>query len=126
MKMLAPHAPGAGRVVEDRLTFTPHALVRYIERHVDARSVRDLRRAGLTDTQSLSMLRPRYSNELSEFVARFERIYDSRSCQCRNVTSGLSYRLHLGQVRIVVCCGICITTLPGPTRSRVSHLPHGH
>jgi hypothetical protein len=124
--MLAPHAPGAGRVVEDRLTFTPHALVRYIERHVDARSVRDLQRAGLTDTQILATLRPRYFAELAQFVARFERIYDNRSCQCRNVTSGLSYRLHLGHVRIVVCCGICITTPPAATRSRVVNPPHGH
>jgi hypothetical protein len=71
---------GAPRWVEDRLTFTPHALVRYIERYVDGAFVRALRRARLSD--------------------------------CRNVTSGLSYRLHLGQVRIVVCCGVCLTTLP--------------
>jgi hypothetical protein len=116
MKMLAPHAPGAGRVVENRLTFTPHALVRYIERHVDARSVRDLRRAGLTDTQILGVLEPRHPGELSQFKARFECVYDNRSCQCRNVTSGLSYRLHVGRVRIVVCCGICITTLTADHR----------
>ena len=102
----------AGRWVEDRLTFTPHALVRYLERYVDATSVRDLRRAGLSDAEALAAMRPRFGGELAEFTARFERVYDSRSCQCRNVTSGLSYRLHLGHVRIVVCCGVCITTLP--------------
>jgi hypothetical protein len=126
VKMLAPHAPGAGRVVEDRLTFTPHALVRYIERHVDARGVRDLRRAGLTDTQILTVLRPQFSDELRQFVERFERVYDSRSCQCRNVTSGLSYRLHLGHVRIVVCCG---RQRGDPIRAacgKVIHLHHGH
>lgn len=106
-----------GRCVEDRLTFTPHALVRYIERYVDAASVRILQRAGLSDGESLAALRPRFALELAEFMARFERVYDGRSCQCRNVTNGLSYRLHLGAVRIVVCCGICITTLPADDRT---------
>ena len=38
--------------------------------------------------------------------------HDARSCQCRNVTNGYAYRLHLGQVRIVVRGGVCLTTLP--------------
>jgi hypothetical protein len=107
----------AGRYVEDRLTFTPHALVRYIERYVDAAGARECRRAGLSDAESLAALRPRFADELAEFMARFERVYDGRSCQCRNVTNGLSYRLHVGRVRIVVCCGICITTLPADDRT---------
>lgn len=116
--MLATHALGAGRAVDDHLVFTNHALVRYIERHVDARSARGLRRTGLSDTQVLEALRPRYAGELAQFVAQFERVYDGRSYQFRNVTSGLSFRVRLGHVRIVVCCGICITTLPADRYTR--------
>jgi hypothetical protein len=117
MMQVAAGRAVAGRCVEDRLTFTPHALVRYIERYVDAPIVRECRRAGLSDAESLAALRPRFADELAEFMARFERVYDGRSCQCRNVTNGLSYRLHLGRVRILVCCGICITTLPADDRT---------
>ncbi|HME81175.1 MAG TPA: hypothetical protein VKF82_03750 [Candidatus Eremiobacteraceae bacterium] len=107
---VGPRSVGLG--VEDRLIFTPHALVRYIERYVDGPFVRALRRGGLSDAGILTALRLVYEDELASFESRFERVFDGRSCECRNVTSGISYRLHLGQVRIVVCCGVCITTLP--------------
>jgi len=100
------------RRIEDRLVFTPHALVRYIERYVDARGVRACRRLGFADSEILAALRPFFAAELARFVAQFEHVYDNRSSQFRNVTCGISYRLRLGRIRIVVCCGVCITTLP--------------
>ncbi len=96
---------------EDRLIFTAHSLVRYLERYVDTREVGMFRRLGLSDSEILAALRPRYARQLDEFVARFGLVHDRRSSQFRNVTSGISYRLHLGPVRIVVCGGVCVTTL---------------
>src|SRR5689334_12100403 len=94
--MLASIAPRTGMAVSDKaadlegrppqpceprlgfgLCFSTHALVRYIERHVDANAVEMLRVQGLDDHRILGRLKVPYAAELDAFVTRAAHAYDN-------------------------------------------------
>ena len=93
------------------ITFSAHALVRYIERYVDAASVASLRARGLDDRAVLQRLLTRYGAQLAVFQAQVRcaavRCYSAGAALC-----DVPFRLKLGHMRVVIQFGMCITVLP--------------
>lgn len=110
MTSLSDH--GMTSIPGDRLRFTTHALIRYIERYVDPSAVQSLRRPDLDDRKLLAVLAQRFEPELREFKTAFSDLYERRSAQCRNVTSGVKYRLIWRKTRVVISADTCVTALP--------------
>lgn len=107
------------RPVEEPLRFTDHALVRYVERHVDERAVRDLRRRGVDEHALAAHLRLSHAGPICAFLARARQAFDGRSSQMRNVVCGVTYAIVLGDVPLVISGETCITVRPSrKTRHR--------
>jgi len=100
----------SGRVIDDRLSFTPHALGRYVERYVDRDAVERLCRQGFGDSAILRQLSGRFAAQLAAFRtsmrARGERYLAS------SAVARIPFRLKLGRMRVVIAHGCCVTVLP--------------
>lgn len=106
MRSLRPHRG------DEPLRFTDHALVRYVERHVDERAVRELRGRGFDDHALADRLRVSHAGPIGEFLERARRAFDARSSQLRNVVCGMTYAIVLGHVPLVICGDTCVTVRP--------------
>jgi hypothetical protein len=97
--------------MQGQLEFTDHALVRYIERHVDPGVVRSSRRQGLGDREILAVLNSSHAEGIQMFVERARHVYEERSMSWRNVMDHLTYTLRLGHVPLRIASGVCVTVL---------------
>ncbi|MBV8171801.1 MAG: hypothetical protein JO219_07710 [Candidatus Eremiobacteraeota bacterium] len=92
------------------LRFTTHALVRYVERHVDAGAVKMLRRRGLRDGAILRALAPRFDAQLQLFRSGVSACAH-RGLRAQSI-AGVPFRLKVGRMRVVIHNGRCVTVLP--------------
>ncbi|MBV8282571.1 MAG: hypothetical protein JO347_10990 [Candidatus Eremiobacteraeota bacterium] len=109
------------------ITFSAHALVRYIERFIDPEAVCILRARGLDDRAILERLLARHGAQLAVFQAQV-RCAASRCYNAGDALSDLPFRLKLGHTRVVIQGGMCITVLPDDrprTRGRLQQRTPG-
>jgi hypothetical protein len=92
------------------LGFTSHALVRFVERHLDRDAVERLRRRGLADVVIARSLAAPFGAKLDSFRAE-ARTRARRSMRSRAIAN-IPFRLKFGGMRIVIDHGRCVTVLP--------------
>jgi len=113
-------------VVDTCPQFSAHALVRYIERSLDAAAVRQARRRYEDDHAILAILQPAFEKELSAYV---DRVRSAIAAWARRAPLPGHFRIRFGEVVAVICAGTCVTTLPRrrhkPVRSRSVSPPRG-
>jgi len=98
------------------LCFSKHALVRYIERHIDSEIVEALRAQGLDDHHILERLKVPYAADLDAFTARAERAYENCCTMTHDAMFGLTYILNVGDVPLRICGDMCVTVMPAHWR----------
>jgi hypothetical protein len=95
-----------------QLCFSTHALVRFIERHVNSQAVEILRRQGLDDHQVLNRLKIRFATELEALVERAMHSFAGHAASIRRAMNGMTYILNVGDVPLRICGDVCVTIMP--------------
>lgn len=94
------------------LRFTDHAVIRYVERHIDESAVLALRRRGFSEHEMATYLRTTHADAIRGIVGRVRGALDRRSSQFINVMCGTTFTVVLGRVPVVIAGDRCITVLP--------------
>jgi len=106
------------------LCFSKHALVRYIERHVDSEIVEALRSQGLDDHHILERLKVPYAADLDAFIARATHAYDNFCSMTDDAMFGLTYVLNVGHIPLRICGDRCVTVMPAHWHGDRAHHRH--